>query len=185
MKPQALAKRYARALFELAEDRNLVEEILTQFREVHHLLTDEPRVKAYLFSPRVDREQKIRLLEALLKGKVVDLFFHFLVLIIQKGRQALFADMLHQYALFCDMRARRIRAQVISAVPLEQNHLRSLEEILSRQLDANVLCENEVDEDIMGGLIVRANGKVIDGSLRRQLQRLQQQLLQSKFFEAH
>lgn len=183
MKPQALAKRYAHALFELAEERGLAEEILMQFKEVGTILSTEPRVKAYLLSPRVDKKLKIRTLEKLFKGKVADLFFYFMVLLVQKGRQGLFVDILRQYALFCDNKAKRIRARVISAVALDRQNLLSLQEILSRQLEANVICENEVDTDLMGGLIVEANGKVIDGSLRRQLQRLREQMLQTKFFE--
>ncbi|MBN2356985.1 ATP synthase F1 subunit delta [candidate division KSB1 bacterium] len=181
MKPHPLAKRYARALFELAERANQSEDILSQFKAVDVFFTQQPRIKAYLYSPLVDKKLKIQLLKTLFKGKVADLFLNFIILVLQKGRQQLLPEMYWQFKLFCDRKANRLGARVISAVPVDSAHLKTVKEQLSRYLKAEVVCENEVDENILGGLIVTVGGKVVDGSLRYQLQRLRDELLQVKY----
>jgi F-type H+-transporting ATPase subunit delta len=181
LRPHLLAKRYARALFQLSEREKTSEQWLTGLGEIRALLERETRIRAFLHSPRVDKPRKAAMLRQLLEGKIAPLLLNFMRLLVDKGRLSILPDILFEYGRFCDHSAGRLRATVISAVPVARTQLQEVEHRLGRQFGAAVICDNRVDPDILGGLIVQVEGRVVDGSLRHQLERLTRELKQSRY----
>ena len=181
MRTHPLSKRYARALFELAEEAGISEQLLHDLQDFDALLRRERRIKAYLFSPEVDKNLKLQVVETLVKGNTPPLLYHFIVLLVQKGRQQFYAEILFEFNRLYDRRAGRLRASVISAIPITEKNLQEVQKRLSAYLHAQVICDNKIDAEILGGLIVKVEGKVVDGSLRHQWQRLRKELHQSTY----
>jgi len=176
LRPHPLAKRYARALFELAIEKNQLEQMLAEMHQFADLLEQNKRLNAYFYSPEIEKDRKIEILQNLLQNKVSDLFLNFLFLIMRKGRENYYPEMTFEFDRLYDIHNNRLRVKIISAVPLSEAELAKAKELLSQSLKAELILENKVDADILGGLIVQINGKVIDGSLKHQLDVLRREL---------
>ncbi len=177
MRETVLARRYARALFLLAVERDLVDKIHQELASFSEILKENRDLRLFLDAPQVDRAEKRQAIEELFQDRFSNVFFNFLVLLIEKGRQALFTHIVQQFEILFDRYRNRVRALAITAIPLGTHHLTRLQEALSSRLQSEVRIENRVDPDILGGMVVKIDGQVLDGSLRYQLERLGQSLL--------
>ena len=90
MRIHPVAKRYARALFELAIEHKNLENIFSQIKSFSDVLKKEKRLRNYFLSPKVEKNQKIESLEIILKDKVDSLVYNFLILLIKKNRLSAF-----------------------------------------------------------------------------------------------
>jgi F-type H+-transporting ATPase subunit delta len=181
LKTHPLARRYARALFELASAAGKTGEVLAELQTFAAVLQEQRRIKVYLFSFKVDKKQKALVVEQLLQGKTSPLFTHFVLLLMQKGREAYYSQIVEAYGHLYDQSIGRVRAQVISAVPLQEKQVEQVRQQVGRYLKAEVILENKIDADILGGVIIKFAGVVIDGSLRHQLNKMRQELRQVKY----
>lgn len=170
------AIRYARALLRSAEDNGKVEET---FQEVHifsKLLEENGRLRAYLITPEVDKQAKMQIITDLLQGKVSDLFLNFIHLLILKNRQLYFTEIAQQFTQLYDQKMHRVKAKIISVIPVDDEILAEMKQYLSTFLKAEIMLENKIDADILGGFIIEIEGKAIDASLRQQLNDLRSRL---------
>jgi len=180
LKTHPLAKRYARALFELAEQAGQINAIAGELKTFTALLEEQPRIKAFIMSQDVEKKRKLEVLEDLLKDKATPLIYQFLTVLVEKGRQNYYAEIVFEYNRFQDQKDGRVHAQVISAVPLQKEQLERVRQQLADNLKAEIILDHMVDASILGGVIIRVEGKVIDGSLRKQVERLRRELHGSK-----
>jgi len=143
-------------------------------------LKDTSDFRRFLNSPEVPKQEKRRVLEKLFQDRFSNVFFNFLLTLLEKQRQRLFPSMAEHFRQLYHQYHHRIRAQAITAVPLNGEGLAGLRETLKRSLKAEVEVTNVVDPDILGGIIIQVDTRIIDGSVKHQLQRLKEQLLNSR-----
>jgi len=175
-----LARRYARALFGLAQEAGKTGPVLEELHAFAGMLEQNGRIRAFLMSPEVEKKPKQEAVKELLGQQVTPLFNHFVQLLVEKGRQAYYSQIVTAYGELYDQSIGRVRAQVYSAVPLDAGQIDRIRQQVGRYLHAEVVLENQVDATILGGVIIKFAGVVIDGSLRHQLNQLRQELRQVK-----
>jgi F-type H+-transporting ATPase subunit delta len=175
-----VARRYARALFELAAQQSSLDGILQEVNEFGRILADDRRLRAFLLSPLVEKSYKIRALEQAVNGRVSPLFHRFLLLLVRKGRQDLYQEIAFEMGRLYDSLKNRSRATVLSAIPLTVDQLEAVRQRLAKASQSEVLVDNKVDPAILGGLVVRMNDQVLDASVAHQLERLRKELQQVK-----
>lgn len=180
MRPHPLARRYAKALFELALERQILEQVSDEVKSFGRILETESRVRAYLLSPEIDKRQKREFLQRLFSEKISNLFYHFLLLLVNKGRQRYFAEIVFEFARIYDLKHNRMRATVTSAIALEEREVEEIRGLLSRLMQAEIVINSKVDAGILGGVIIQIGGKVIDGSLIHQLELMRRQMRSAK-----
>lgn len=180
MRTHPLARRYARALFELALKADQTGPVLAEMQALAGLLQSQGRIKAFLLSPGVDKKKKQEAIGSLLGEQASPLFHHFVLLLLQKGRLVYYGQMVTAFAALYDRSIGRVHAELISAVPLQPSQLERVRGELGSYLKAEVLLENRVDDALLGGVIIKFSGVVIDGSLRHQLNQLRRELHQTK-----
>jgi len=180
LRTDPLARRYARALFELARDADQTGPVLDELRSFAALLQKEGRIRAYLLSPEVEKKNKQEMVESLLRGQSSPMIRQFIKLLLEKGRQNHLGQIVEAYSKLHDKSIGRVRARVFSAVPLQEVQMEQIRQQVGRYLKSEVLLENKVDAAILGGVIIEFSGVVIDGSLRHQLNQLRQELRQGK-----
>ena len=176
MRPHPLAKRYAKALFELAAEQRLVELVRGEAHAVAAVVEENKRLRAYLFSPGIGKSQKSKVVETLFKERVSALFYHFLLLLVNKGRQVFLPEIVFEMDRLYDSAHHRKRVVVRTAVPPGDEAYKNIESTLAKAFDSELVIEYKTDPDILAGMIVQVEGKVIDGSLRHQLTRLKRNL---------
>ncbi len=177
MRATALARRYARALLESAADAGKMEEVAGELEAFVASLDQVPKLRLILLSPEIERSKKRELVERLADGRFSDLFLRFLTLLIHTGRESLLPEIRTEYSRLLDRKLGRIRAETTTAVPLEEELVEQLGRNMSEMLGAEVKLRTRVDPDILGGVVIRVDGKVYDASLRRRLERMREELL--------
>ena len=172
-----VARSYAASVFELAEAHGLRQEFTASFQTLSSVLGDAG-VRNFLQSPKLDGRTKKTVLRAALGERVHPLFLNFLLVVIDKRRQGLLTDIAREYhALVEDAEGRMHVGVTVAHEPSAELH-QEIRSRLSEIFGKTVVPHVHVDGRILGGIIVRHEDKVIDGSLRRRLIAMRRRLLE-------
>jgi F-type H+-transporting ATPase subunit delta len=180
MRNHAVARRYARALFDLAQEKGILEQVDREFEMVVGLIEANPQLRKIMDDVLITAEVKRVLVAKLFLGKVSELVLNFLNLVVRKRREAYFAEM---YRAFLDLanEARGIvEVEVRSAVALPDEIIKTLEGKLVARLGKRVKFQTQVVPELIGGLVVRVGDELMDGSVKTRLQRMRSRLIRSK-----
>jgi F-type H+-transporting ATPase subunit delta len=180
MKEEILARRYARALFEIAQERKLLEKIRVELHDFAAMLEENEAFANFFRSPEHSRAAKRAAVEKIFQDRYSNVFFNFLIVLIQKARHNAIAEIVKAFDELYDRFARRTRALAITAVPLDAKLADDLKASLAKNLNKQVDLENQIDPSILGGIVLNIDGKVLDGSVKQQLERLRAQFLSSR-----
>ncbi|KAA3657276.1 MAG: ATP synthase F1 subunit delta [Calditrichaeota bacterium] len=177
MKAVVLARRYAKALFELAKEKKIVDQIAAELQAFEATLTESLEVRHFLFSPERSIAEKKDVLQKSLAKACSPLFSRFLVYLLEKRRQHIIVEIATEFRVLYDVHANRIRGLAVSAQKIRKAEMKHLKSSLSKQFNATVELENHVDESMLGGLILQVGGKIYDNSLRNHVTQLEKKLL--------
>ncbi|MEK9502843.1 ATP synthase F1 subunit delta [Gemmatimonadota bacterium DH-20] len=177
MRDQTVARNYAEALFDLARRHEGLEAFGEGIAMVASLVDDDPRLRQFLETPRIDAEAKKSALRKALGGRVPPMLVNFLLVVIDKRRQRLIGTIATEFAALVDEHENRAHVEVTVAQPLNDATSAALTERLSRLLGKTAVPHVRVDPSIIGGVVVRAGDTIYDGSLRRRLSRMRRQLM--------
>ncbi|CAN5630933.1 F0F1 ATP synthase subunit delta [soil metagenome] len=180
MRTSIVARNYAETLFALAQRNGgdpTVDEYGVAIREVATLLTEEPRIRYFLETPRVDADAKKRAIRGSFAGRVPDLFLRFLLVVVEKRRAATLREVAAAYHEIVDEVRGRVRARVTLAREADAALQLEIRTSLERMLGKTVLPEFEVDRSLVGGVVVHVGDRVLDGSVRNRVVELRRRLL--------
>ena len=170
----AAAKRYARAVFELASDEGQVEEWGRRLSTVRDLLSD-PGVSAVLTNPTIPVDRRM----AVISGEPHQLdpeATNLARLLIESNRVRQVAGIVDEFETLADAAAGRVRATVTTAVELDHAERDKLADELSQRLGKEVRMTVLVDKKILGGLMLQYGDHLIDASVATKLQQLRRRL---------
>ena len=172
----AVALRYAEALTDAAEERNLLDEVLSDVEALADLLAESEDLRAFVEDPLVLPEQKRGAMSSLFAGKVNEVTLNFLLLLCEKRRERILGEMLDDFVAIVDERRGIVTAEVRSAAALTEAQKDRLTSKLSSFSGRQVRLETEVDPSLKAGFIARIGDQVFDGTLNSMLNRLHQEL---------
>jgi F-type H+-transporting ATPase subunit delta len=174
LRENIIAKRYARALLEIAQERDQLEQVREELRTFVASYQAVPELQTYWENPLVDTEQKTRLLEtALERSGVSSALLQFLDLVARRRRFPLLVPIAGQFEELYDRMMGRLKAEGKTAVGLDDQRRLALEEALSGFTGKSVSLRLEVDPAVLGGITVKIGDQVLDGSLKTRLGLLQ------------
>ncbi|MBN3523929.1 F0F1 ATP synthase subunit delta [Paenibacillus apiarius] len=171
-----IAKRYARALFELAEERKSISETEQQLKEAAQLVSGNEKLHVLLTSPNVVLADKIGVLDIALKEQVSDIVFNTLQLLIERGRINILHEVVDSYIRIAGEAIGLLDAYVTTAYPLNETEKQAVAAEFGQKLGKTIRIQNEVDASIIGGMLVRIGDRLYDGSLSGKLKRLNKTL---------
>lgn len=180
MRTSIIARNYAETLFALAQRNGgdaTVDEYGVAIEDVAALLTQEPRIREFLETPRIDTDSKKRAIRGSFAGRVPDLFLRFLLVVIEKRRGATLCEVAAAYREIVDEARGRVRARVTLAREADPALQLEIRNSLERMFGKTVLPEFEVDRSLVGGVVVRVGDRVLDGSVRNRAVELRRRLL--------
>ncbi len=169
----AAAKRYARAVFELATEERRVQEWGRQLAGLRQVLSD-PRMAVVLSNPTIPIEQRMELVTSL--HLVDDEAANLARLLIESHRVDQIGGIVEAFEKLADDAARRVRAVVTTAVELETDDRDRVVAELSKRLGKDVSMDVVVDPRILGGLKLQYGDRLIDASVATRLQQLRRRL---------
>lgn len=173
----SVARRWSRALLE-ASTPGAVVGIADQLSALAVLVSSNPELGEVIRDPAYSRAQRHAVLEALIQllKPESQTLPNFLRLMVDRHRVPMLPDVARIFRDMADEKAGRVRGTVISAVPLDPQAVRQLEETLSRVVQKKVVLETQVDQSVLGGVSTQVGSVVFDGTLRTQLDDLKRAL---------
>ncbi len=171
MAHKLIARPYARAAFARAREQERVEEWSQQL-ELLARVAGDPDAARLLTDPRLPRARRAEFLLDICGDRIGDEVGNLIRLLAENGRLAVLGELAAEFERLRGVAENRVDARVVSARELDQAQQDRIAEALARRLDREVRLQPSVDEELIGGVIVRAGDLVIDASVRGQLQRL-------------
>ena len=175
MARKAHAGRYAQAIFEIAQEKKELDRWQSDLEKIVGVVGDA-ELMTVLESPKLRFDDKSRLLSESLKG-IGPLALNLVHLLVTKGRLDIIADIADEYQRLLDSYHGIERAEVSTAIPLDDEDKLKLTEYLSAVVDKGVSLRAETNPGIIGGITVRVGGKLLDGSTRSMLAALKRELI--------
>ena len=171
---EGLALRYAKALFELAEEARSLDAVADDLKTIRALLADSPDLARLVRSPLIGRAAQARAIDAVLEKVGLSALVRRFVGVVAGNRRLFALDRMAETFL-AELARRRgeVTAQVVSAHPLTDAQMAKLSDELKKALGAKVDVALSVDPSLLGGMIVRVGSRMIDSSLKTKLDRLQ------------
>ncbi|MBI2495590.1 MAG: ATP synthase F1 subunit delta [Candidatus Omnitrophica bacterium] len=176
MASDPIASRYAQALFEAAKAEGQLDDTLAQATLLVRLLHEEPDLCQFLLNPDVEPADKVGVLDRALKGSWSGLVSAFVHMVVSLGRAEFLQEIVEALQALVDEEHGRLRVIVRSARPLPEAVLGRLRTALERRERKAIELRPEIAPELLGGLQVRLDHRVIDGSIQRQLDELRERL---------
>jgi F-type H+-transporting ATPase subunit delta len=174
----SVARRYARALFQIGVDTGTFEALGQELGDLAQLFQDSVELRQTLVNPVFKPAEKRAILEKILPRVTPSpVMQRFALLLLDRGRIALLASLARAYREMADAHVGRVRAVVTSAAPLSPADLERVRRSLERRTKKTVMLEAQVDPSLIGGLVAQVGDLVLDGSVRTQLSTLRDKLL--------
>ncbi len=170
----ARARRYAKAVFELAREQGQVEAWAERLGEVRGLLTN-PDASGVLFNPAIPSVKRVELVGELAGGFGTEAS-NLARMVVATGRPELIDGIVEEYGGLADAEAGRVRATATTAVALEPGDSERLARELSERLGKEVRLEVKVDPAIIGGMVLQVGDRLVDASVATRLQQLRRRL---------
>ena len=164
-----IGKEYGTALFMLAAETGEQKQYAQALSVVRELFLKNPDYVELLASPGISVKERLGSVDAAFCDRVPGHVLSFVKLMCEKGRIACFFDAYDAYASLLDASERVIHARITTAVPLTEDEKEKLIRKLEKSCRGGIEAEYAVNESILGGVIVEADGKIMDGSLRHRL----------------
>ena len=175
--PNPEVQRYADALLALAEAVDAVPQVAADIDRAVALVEEDERVRRFLRDPLVRGEGKREALEEIFAGHVHHALVEFLRILQQEGRLDSLRDIAGLFFKKVSAQQDSASGELVSAAPLPDDLVREIEGQMSRVLGKQVQLHVKVDNQLLGGVLVRVGDFVVDGTVDRQLETMRRQLL--------
>ena len=170
-----LVLSYAQALLELAGDQAAA--VGEEIGDLRQIVEDNPTFAAFLADPSIGEVERAGVLDRTFKGKISSLVWNFLGVLNVKNRLGHFIEIAGAYQHLLDEKLGNVEVDLTVAHPLSDEQFLNAQEKISSALGKNAVVHSHVDDSIIGGVIVRVQDKLLDASVRYQLQAMKEQLL--------
>jgi len=168
------ARRYSQAVFNIAVERNELDRWQSDLRKIATLGEDASFI-ALMENPKIHFEDKAKLLTERL-GDINPLALNLVYLLVTRGRLRMVGDIDDEYQLLLDSYRGIERAEITTAIELDDEDRRRLEERLGAVVGKKVILEPKVDSSVLGGIVARIGDKLLDGSTHSKLMALKKAL---------
>ena len=173
-----LAKKYGRAIYEIATEQHCLEQTEEDLRLIADTIGKSKELGEILNHPLLAKDVKKDTINKLFADKVQPIVLQFCYVVIDKGRIADFAAMADVYANLAHHGMGMEEAVVTSAFPLTKSQVDALKAKLAEITGSKIIMKQKVDASLIGGFTVRMGDRLIDGSVARQLAALRSQMMQ-------
>ena len=172
----ALGVRYAQALFDMAKKKNQLDEQLGELIKVQLIFREHGPLTRALQSPTVPSAAKKSILQRVLAGRVGERTLHFFYVLVDKNREAYVDSIVESYKELLRTSRNEVKVVVQSADKLDDSLVKQVEKSMQSYTGKKVELEFEVVPEMLGGLIFRIGDRIIDGSVRNQLNQIHERL---------
>ena len=172
-----LDRRYALALYKIAEEQGKVEQYLQELTNVVELIGGNDEFSKLIKHPQVSTSSKKKLFKDIFTNKIDENLLAFLLILIEKGRILELEGKLRQFEKITLERNNTVIAKIKTVVKLQQDERDNLIHKLEKKYNKTIMLEEELDESIIGGVYVQIDNEIIDGTIRSKLDEMKKIML--------
>lgn len=173
---ELVANRYAMALFEVASENNNIESVQKDLRFIVDSLDENPKLEELFRSPLIKDKEIKQIMQECFVSSIESKVLNFLFVLVDKRRQNYIRRIANQFKILVDKANNVAEATAVTAEPMRDEDLVLLKEKLSKATKKNVSLINKVDTEVLGGILIKMGDKEIDGTVKRRLGELKEQL---------
>lgn len=170
-----IARPYAEAIFNMARDNSALKEWEQRLELMANIAKDEA-MQRFLGDPRASQEQKEAVFQEVAGDALGEEGQRALDVLFENDRVSVLPHVLEQYRQLRQEAEGEVHAVVTTAADLSDDQKSALTDKLEKRFGKKVTVETRIDENLLGGMVVRAGDQVIDGSIRGGLDQLRNQL---------
>jgi len=172
---EEIARVYAEALFEVAQDKGKLDEIHDQLDEVADAIAENRDLQVFLFSPYFSSAERREGISRAITGAEPELT-NFLELLAEKHRMPAIFRIRQRFDDMWAKEKRRLAVRLTSAVQLPSNVVKQVGKEIEEQTGQTIELSTDVDENILGSLVLQVGNMVLDASVRNKLERLRKEV---------
>lgn len=177
MRSPEVAKRYAKALFELAVDNRSQEKVFADLRAIDQIFSADKSTMEFLTSPMITSTQKEGVLKAALENKGLNKeVYELLMMLARNDRFVILPDLVHAFEKEIDSSNNVTRGVVRSATALGQDERTRIEKTVEQYLNKKVIMTYKVDPNVIGGLVAQVGSYTFDDTIKSHLTRMNEEL---------
>jgi F-type H+-transporting ATPase subunit delta len=177
VKSDVIAKRYARALYDLGKEEGKEKAFLEELQGIVGVISENEELKSLLESPLYDIVLKKRILKEVSSKVSISLYaVNFLNILLDKDRFFVLSEIVDAYDKILDEVSGRVRAKVVCATAIDDAQLQKVCQTLSKVFKKEVDVDVSVEPSLIGGMIAEVEGMIYDGSIKTQISKLKQSL---------
>ena len=181
MKNKKVARRYNLALYDIAVETKVSEAVIKDFEDIAKTLNGSKELVNFLETPVISSAKKSEVVKALFKGKINELTLKYLELIAEKSRISDLRTFITDYLALVNEKTGIVTATVRTAVAVTDKEKSAINNRLKKYIGKEIKAEYSVDPSIKGGFIARIEDKVVDASIKRQLELLREKFAAGSF----
>ncbi|MBX7151488.1 ATP synthase F1 subunit delta [bacterium] len=174
MKSTRTARRYAQALLELSSDAKVMERLTQDIQGLKEAVDQSPEFRNFLINPVIKEDQKKKIIKSMFEKKVSTEALQFLEVLCQKRRENILGEIVESFLDLRNEQLGLVNAEVVSVVDLRADQIEALKSKLKSLTGKTPQLSFRKDPSLIGGFLVRVEDTVIDGSVRRQLEKLRE-----------
>jgi len=177
--------RYARSLAEVAFEQSIEEKVAKDLQMFSEIFYHHPDVRKVFDSLAISRDEKEKLLDALLtEHPVTPIASNFLRLLLERNRMHSFQRIFNQFLELVNKRKGIVSAKIVTATPLDRDGIGQIEKRLGNITGKTVITAAvKTDENLLGGIVVSVGNTVYDGSVRTKLNEMKRRLTEGRTVE--
>lgn len=176
----AASLAWARALIELAEEQKQLEPIGAELAQIAALVREHPNFARFLADPTVSQVERGETVARIFGNQIQPLLRNFLGVLNARNAMSTLAAVADAYHDLLDVKLGKVEVDVTVAHALSPQDLNNVRKRISEALNKEAVVRQKVDDRIIGGMVLRVGDRLIDGSVRAQLQDMEQQLLSGR-----
>ncbi len=170
------AKRYANAFLGLAIEKDILEKAREDMLLIKNTIDASSDLQLFLKNPIIKKVQKKAAVKEIFEGKIQDVTFELYNLLARKDREALLENISNKFIELYNQHQGIIKVGVTSAQKLDDAQLKALKKKIEQTTGKKVEFKTDVEEELIGGLKIRIEDTVVDGSVKFKLSQLKDRL---------
>ena len=175
---EEIGQVYARALFEVATERDALDEIHDQLGAFADAMHDSRNLATFFFSPYFSATEKKEGLDRAVQDANPE-FRNFLEALVERHRMPAVFRIRSEFDALWDEARKLLPVQIVSAIELDEATVQTLVDRIGASVDRHIELSSEVDPEILGGIVLRVGNVIMDASIRNRLEQLRKQVAQA------
>ena len=173
------AARYAKAFFDIAQEKSALQAVADYFEAIGAVIEKSGEFDALLKAPLISSEKRVAALKALFEAKADKTTFEFLIFLESKGRLGILNDVISEFAKLNDRLNNVERISITSAFEMDADQVAAISNRLQEKLNKSIVAEVTVEPGLIGGFKVKVGDQVHDLSVVTQLNKVKQSVVKA------